>query len=104
MWLVFAATLLGSSIGYLLGKYLGHPFLTWLVGASKVEKGEVFMRKWGVWGVIIAGITPIPFKVITWTAGIFEMPFWKFMIGVVIGRMPRYLITAYLGAKLFEIT
>lgn len=102
MWLVFAATVLGSTIGYVLGKYLGHPFLIWLVSASKVKKGEAFMKKWGVWGVIIAGITPIPFKVITWMAGIFEMPFWKFILGVIVGRMPRYLITAYLGAKFFE--
>ena len=102
MFLVLLATMLGSAIGYALGKYLGHPALTWLVGKRKVDRGEQFIKKWGIWGVIIAGITPIPFKVITWTAGIFEMSFSRFMLGVIIGRMPRYFLTAYAGAKLFE--
>ena len=102
MLVVLAATILGSTIGYFLGKWLGHPALTWLVGKTKVDKGEAFMKKWGIWGVILAGMTPIPFKVITWTAGIFEMPFKRFMLGVLIGRMPRYMLTAYAGARFFE--
>lgn len=102
MLIVLIASMLGASMGYFLGKYLGHPALQWLVGKKKVDKGEEFMKKWGVWGVIIAGITPIPFKIITWTAGIFEMNYWKFLAGVVIGRMPRYLLTAYAGAKILE--
>lgn len=102
MLVVLAATIIGASIGYFLGKYLGHPALTWLVGKTKVDKGEAFIKKWGIWGVILAGLTPIPFKVVTWTAGIFEMPFGRFMIGVLIGRMPRYMLTAYAGAKFLE--
>ncbi len=102
MFIVLISTVVGSSIGYLLGKFLGHPALEWLVGKKKVDKGEEFVKKWGVWGVIIAGLTPIPFKVITWTAGIFEMNYWRFQVGVVIGRMPRYLLTAYAGAKFLE--
>jgi undecaprenyl-diphosphatase len=102
MVIVLIATLIGSLIGYYLGKFLGHPALVWLVGKTKVDKGEAFIRKWGIWGVILAGLTPIPFKVITWTAGIFEMPLGRFLIGVIIGRMPRYMLTAYAGAKFFE--
>ncbi len=102
MLMVLAATILGATIGYFLGKWLGHPALEWLVGKTKVAHGEAFIKKWGIWGVILAGMTPIPFKVVTWTAGIFEMPFGRFMIGVLIGRMPRYMLTAYAGAKFFE--
>jgi len=102
MLLVLLATVVGSSIGYLLGKYLGHPALTWLVGKTKVQKGEVYIKKWGIWGVILAGLTPIPFKVVTWTAGIFEMPYGRFVLGVILGRMPRYMLTAYAGAKFLE--
>ena len=102
MVIVLCATLLGATIGYFLGRWLGHPALEWLVGKTKVAKGEAYMKKWGIWGIILAGLTPIPFKVITWTAGIFEMPFKKFILGVLIGRMPRYMLTAYAGAKFFE--
>ncbi len=102
MIIVFIATIFGATIGYYLGKYLGHPALEWMVGKTKVEKGEKFIKKWGILGVILAGMTPIPFKVVTWTAGVFEMPFKRFILGVVIGRMPRYMLTAYAGAKFFE--
>lgn len=102
MFLVLIATIVGSCIGYFLGKKLGHPALTWLVGKTKVEKGEAFIGKWGIWGIILAGLTPIPFKVMTWTAGMFEMPFGRFLFAVIVGRMPRYMLTAYAGAKFFE--
>ena len=101
MYVLFAA-LIGSYIGYFLGKYLGHPVMRWLFGKSRLEHGEKFIKKYGVWGVIIAGLTPVPFKLITWTAGIFEMPLGRFTIGVLLGRMPRYIITGYAAALIYK--
>src|SRR5690606_18098777 len=69
VWIVLLATLLGSSIGYFLGKYLGHPAAQWLFGKTRVDQAEKFVKKWGVLGVIITGLTPIPFKLATWSAG-----------------------------------
>jgi undecaprenyl-diphosphatase len=100
--LIFIATFLGSIVGYFLGRTLGHPIASWLLGKRRLEEGEKFIKKWGILGVILAGLTPIPFKIVTWTAGIFEMPFWKFLIGVLIGRIPRYFITAYAGALIYQ--
>lgn len=99
---VLIAAFIGSLVGYALGKYLGHPVAVWLFGKKRVDQGEVFIRKWGVWGVILAGLTPIPFKLITWFSGIFEMPLRKFILGVFIGRLPRYLIVAFVGQWVFE--
>ena len=96
LFYVALATLIGSYIGYFLGKYLGHPFLKWLFGEKKIEKGENFIKKYGVWGVIVAGLTPFfPFKIVTWTCGIFEMPLGRYTLGILFGRIPRYLITGY---------
>ncbi|MDH5597115.1 MAG: VTT domain-containing protein [Candidatus Peregrinibacteria bacterium] len=100
--LVLLGAIAGSAIGYLLGKYLGHPAAQWLFGKRNVDKGEAFIDKWGIWGVILAGLTPLPFKLVTWSAGIFEMPFKRYMLGVAIGRMPRYILTAYAGTWLYE--
>lgn len=100
--LVLAGALTGSMIGYLLGRTLGHPMACWLFGKKRVDKGEKFIQKWGILGVIVAGITPLPFKIVTWMAGIFEMPFWRFILGVIIGRMPRYIITAYAGTLIYQ--
>ncbi|QQR83045.1 VTT domain-containing protein [Candidatus Peregrinibacteria bacterium] len=95
--LVLAGALLGSLIGYCLGRFLGHPIALWVFGQKRLDRGEAFIKKWGVWGVILAGLTPIPFKLVTWTSGIFEMPLRKFLLGVIVGRMPRYLISAFAG-------
>jgi len=102
LFFVLLAALTGSYIGYFLGKYLGHPVMRWLFGKKRLDKGEEFIKKYGVWGIIIAGLTPLPFKVVTWTAGIFGMPLGKFTIGVLLGRMPRYIVTGYLAKKIVE--
>ena len=102
LWIVSGAAVLGSLIGYYLGKYLGHPIMQWLFGKRLVNKGEKFMKKWGIWGVIIAGISPLPFKIITWSAGIFEMPLKKYLPAIIIGRIPRYILSAYAGKMVFE--
>lgn len=99
---VLLGALLGSYIGYFLGKWLGHPFMEWLFGKTRLEKGEKFIKKYGVWGVIVAALTPIPFKIVTWTAGIFEMPLGKYTFAVIVGRMPRYLIASYAASWIYR--
>ena len=100
--LVTLATFIGSLMGYFLGRYLGHPIITWLFGKKNVDKAEKVINKWGVWGVITAGLTPIPFKLMTWLSGAFEMPLKKFLIGVTLGRLPRYLFVIYASKWFFE--
>lgn len=89
---VAIATPLGATIGYFLGKWLGHPVMKWLFGEKRLAKAEKIIKEWGFWGVLIAGYTPFPFKIVSWSAGIFEMPFKKFMLAVLLGRLPRYLL------------
>ncbi len=100
--IVLFAALIGSYIGYFLGKYLGHPVMRWLFGQKRLDKGERFIKQYGVWGIIVAGLTPIPFKIVTWTAGIFEMPLGRFTLGVLFGRMPRYLITGFAASWVYK--
>lgn len=93
-------SVLGGIVGYFLGKFLGEPFVKKFVKEKHYEKGELLFRKYGIWAVIIAGITPIPFKVICWLAGIFEMPLGGFILGAFLGRFPRFLAMAFLGQYL----
>jgi len=102
MGAVLIAALFGSYIGYFLGRFLGMPIIIWLFGKRNLHKGENFIAKYGVWGIIAAGLTPIPFKIMTWSAGMFKMPLGKFTIGVVFGRMPRYIATGYLAKRIIE--
>ncbi|UXM85079.1 phosphatase PAP2 family protein [Methanococcus aeolicus] len=68
-----------------------------------LTKGEHFFDKYGFWGVFLAGITPIPYKIIAWLAGIFEMNKSLFGAGTFIGRFPRFLLVAYFGYELRNI-
>lgn len=99
---VLLAALFGSYVGYFLGKWLGLPVMRWLFGETRLRKGEVFIEKYGMWGVIVAGLTPLPFKIVTWTAGIFEMPLGRFTLGVLLGRMPRYIVTGYAASLIYK--
>ncbi len=87
----------GGLVAYILGKFLGEPVFLKLFKKKWYEKGEILFRKYGIWAVIVAGLTPIPFKVICWLAGIFEMPVLGFILGAIIGRLPRFVIMAYFG-------
>ncbi len=92
-----AGSVLGGLVGYFLGKFLGESFLKKYISDKHYEKGEILFRKYGILAVIIAAITPIPFKVICWMAGIFEMPVLGFLIAAFIGRLPRFLFMAFFG-------
>jgi len=94
---------LGGLFGYFLGDKLGHPIFIKLFGEKYLHKGEEFFNKYGIYGVVIAGFSPLPYKVIAWLSGIFEMHRLLFTIGTVIGRLPRFLAVAYFGDVLGNI-
>lgn len=85
----------GAIVGYFLGKFLGEPAFKKLFKEKWYNKGEILFRKYGIWAVIVAGLTPIPFKAVCWLAGIFEMPLGGFIIASILGRFPRFLFVAF---------
>ncbi len=100
---VCIATVLGAIVGYGLGKFLGKPIFIKIFGKAAFKHGKKFFNKYGVWGVVIAGLSPIPFKVVTWLAGIYNLPFHKFLLASIAGRIPRFVAMAYLGDLLFRV-
>lgn len=101
--IVCIATVLGAIIGYGLGHWLGKPVFIKIFGKKAFKSGKKFFNKYGVWGIVIAGLTPIPFKVATWLAGIYNLPFHKFIIASIVGRVPRFVLMAYLGNYLHRL-
>ena len=92
-----AASVLGGLFGYLIGIYAFawmapylHDFGYWeaFVGA----KG--YFDRWGFWFILVAGFSPIPYKVFTITAGVIGMPLLPFIAGSVAGRGGRFFIVA----------
>jgi membrane protein YqaA with SNARE-associated domain len=89
-------SVLGAVIGYVLGIRLGRPVAERLF-RRHIPRVEKWYERWGVWAVFIAAFSPIPFKVFTWTSGIFRLDFRRFLIASVAGRLLQFTIAAYVG-------
>ncbi len=86
--------LLGYSIGYFFYDTIGEPILSSL---GKAEAMAAFNEKFngvGFWAVLIAGVTPFPYKVITIMSGWTAMPLGTFVVTSVIARALRFFVVA----------
>ena len=88
------ASILGGTIAYLIGPHIAKlPLLSGVLDRFR-PRGELLFQRWGVWTVGIAAITPLPFPLVCWLAGIYRMPFGRFFPTILV-RAPRLL--AYYG-------
>ncbi len=87
-------SVLGGMFGYLIGKLGGKPLLLRLMGHDRVSKThDVFERHEG-WAILIAGLTPVPYKVFTVGAGAFYVNFRVFVTASLISRGARFFLVA----------
>ncbi len=96
-------SLFGALVGYGLGFWGGNPLAQRFFGADRLARVHGYFEKWGVWAIIVAALTPIPFKVFTIAGGIARMSFMPFCVACFIGRLPRYLAVSYLGVGLWHM-
>jgi undecaprenyl-diphosphatase len=85
-----AGSVLGGIAGYYIGLKGGRPLARRLFSEGKLKKVEGYFQKYGVWAVLIAAFTPIPYKVFTITSGIVRLDLKRFTIASVIGRGARF--------------
>ena len=95
--LTTVASVAGGLVGYLIG-WLGLELIYPLIARVGyehyyLEAVEAF-REYGIWFVIVAGFTPIPFKIITIAGGALLMPLPGFVIGSLVGRGARFFLVA----------
>lgn len=91
------ASVIGGLIGYVIGMLaleLIQPWLESLGYAAAYERAVDYFRSWGVAFVILAGFSPIPFKIITIAAGALGMPLAGFVGGSLVGRGARFYLVA----------
>ena len=75
---------------------MGPFFFKWIPGFTpeKFQAVSEAYDRWNFWVVFTAGFTPIPFKVITITAGVFRINFAVFVIAATISRSARFFLVA----------
>lgn len=86
------ASVTGALAGHWIGKRFGRPILDRFVSTDKVDRVETLFNRYGVWAILIAAITPIPYKVFAITAGVLDMPRTPFVIASLIGRGARMFL------------
>src|SRR5699024_2459872 len=95
--LTTAASVLGGLFGYLIG-WLAIETVLPLVERVGYLDGYLAavdaFGAYGVWFVMLAGFTSIPFKVITIAGGALGAPLPGFVFGSVVGRGARFLLVA----------
>jgi undecaprenyl-diphosphatase len=55
-----------------------------------IERADNYFKEYGVWAVLIAAFSPIPYKVFTIASGIFRLSLKGFIIASIIGRGARF--------------
>lgn len=94
------ASVLGGLAGYAIGALafdqIGQPLLAALGKADAVEAFNTRFNSFDFWPVLIAGLTPFPFKVITIMSGWTGLPLSTFIVTAIIARGARFFIVAAL--------
>lgn len=112
--LKFAAiATVGSVVGAAIGFAIGH--YSWLTSTGEFTafanfffnnipgfshelyyKIKELFELWNFWIIFTAGFTPIPYKVFTITAGVFDINFFMFILASIISRAGRFFLVAFL--------
>ena len=87
--LATVASTAGGLVGHWLGVRFGQPLLQ-RIGGDRVGRVEAMFARYGFWAVVVAGLTPIPYKVFTITAGVLGLPRVPFVIASLLGRGLRF--------------
>lgn len=103
-WLIagvaLASSVLGGMLGYAIGAFafesIGQPILASLGKAEAMAAFNSRFNDMGFWAVLVAGVTPFPYKVITIMSGWTGMPLATFVATSILARGLRFYLVAFL--------
>ena len=99
MWCTLASVA-GGVAGYAIGALLYDSVGAWLIQlygyGDKVETFRTAYAQWGAWIILLKGLTPIPYKIVTITSGFAGYNFLLFVVFSVIARAGRFFLLAFL--------
>lgn len=106
--LTTVASVLGGIAGYAIGLLafdLIEPLLHRAGYWQAYLQATEWFTHWGFWAVLLAGFSPVPYKIFTIAAGVVALSFPLFVIASLIGRGARFFLVAaliYLGGEKME--
>ena len=96
------ASIVGAFLGYAIGYYvqpLGQAILTLFGHPNGLTEFRCFFAKWGSAVILIKGLTPIPFKLVTIAAGLAQFSLLWFFVCTAITRSLRFFAVAAVVKK-----
>jgi membrane protein YqaA with SNARE-associated domain len=90
----------GGVLGYAIGALLYDSVGLWLIQlygyGDKVEAFREAYAQWGAWIILLKGLTPIPYKIVTITSGFAGYNLGLFILFSIITRGARFFVLAFL--------
>ena len=90
----------GGMLGYAIGAYLYDSVGQWLIGiygyGDKVEAFREAYARWGALIILLKGLTPIPYKIVTITSGFAGYNVLLFILCSIAARGMRFYLVAFL--------
>ncbi|HXE85659.1 MAG TPA: YqaA family protein [Hyphomicrobiaceae bacterium] len=94
------ASVLGGIVGYGIGYFLYETLGVWLINAyglaRQFEAYRAAYNEWGLWIILIKGLTPIPYKIVTIASGAAAFNVWVFVAASIVTRGARFFMVAAL--------
>ena len=95
-----AGSVIGGALGYLIGYAVFDQFARPLIElygyGDRFAAFQALYARWGLWLILVKGLTPIPYKIVTIASGAAGFNFWIFMAASVVTRGARFFIVAAL--------
>ena len=91
-----AGGVLGYAIGWGLYDTVGQDLLAWLGMTESFPVAACYLREYGAEIIMIKGATPIPFKLLTITAGFIGMNLVSFILASIVSRSISFMIVGVL--------
>ncbi len=93
----------GGILGYVIGAYLYDSLGLWLMQlygyGAKVEAFREAYAEWGAWIILLKGMTPIPYKIVTIASGFAAYPILPFILLSFVARGMRFYLLAFLLSR-----
>ncbi|HET7680007.1 MAG TPA: YqaA family protein [Xanthobacteraceae bacterium] len=90
----------GGVLGYVIGAYLYDSVGLWLMQlygyGDKIEAFRHAYAEWGAWIIVLKGMTPIPYKIVTIASGFAAYPILPFILLSFVARGMRFYLVAFL--------
>ena len=89
-------SVLGGFLGYAIGFYAGQAVIHFLHMDAGFKTYQAAYQRWGVWVILVKGLTPIPYKLVTIASGMFSFALAPFTLASIATRGARFFAEAAL--------